>query len=224
MESAPGAKPPSLILQRLGWVSAFLVVVMLVTAGFSLWRGSERRSTGNLPVLHEVPAFQLVDQDGKPFGRDDLRGRIWIADFFFTTCKGPCPMLTARMVELQKALQKTPAVRLVSISVDPENDTPPVLQEYARRNQADPTRWTFLTGEAATVNRLVRQGFRQPLEEGGTEGPVHGTQFILVDGRGMVRGIYALDDPEMMQKILLDTGTLLREQSAAAAGAAAGRD
>ncbi len=200
-------------MQRLGWAGAFLAFVLAVVMGYSMWRGSERRDIERLPVIREVPGFVLTDQDGNTVTNEDLRGKIWIADFIFTRCKGPCPLMTARMLEMQRALVKAPEIKLVSVTVDPEHDTPEVLKAYAGANKADPERWKFLTGDKAVIEKLVTEGFMQHLAEENGE-PVHGTMFLVVDGNGMVRSARMLEDPELIPKILTDTGNLLREQSA----------
>ena len=201
-------------VQRLGWGGAFLAFVLAVVMGYSMWRGSERRDVEQLPVIRAVPDFILTDQDGKTVTNDDLRGKIWIADFIFTRCQGPCPLMTARMLEMQRALVKAPEIKLVSVTVDPEYDTPEVLKAYAEANHADPDRWKFLTGDKAVIEKLVTEGFMQHLAEENGE-PVHGTMFLVVDGNGMVRSARMLEDPELMPKILTDTGNLMREQEAA---------
>jgi len=200
-------------LHRLGWAGAFLLFVLAVVMGYSMWQSSVRRDVEQLPVIRAVPAFSLTDQEGRTVTKEDLRGKIWIADFFFTRCAGPCPLMTARMLEMQKALVKTPEVKLVSITVDPEHDTPEVLKVYAEANFADPDRWMFLTGDKAVIEKLVTEGFMQHLSEEDGE-PVHGTMFLVVDGNGMVRSARMLEDPELIPKILMDTGNLLREQGA----------
>ena len=198
-------------MRRLGWAGAFLVFVLAVAMGYSMWQASLRRDVEKLPVIRAVPDFSLTDQIGLGHG---LRGHIWITDFIFTRCKGPCPLMTARMLEMQKALVKTPEVKLVSVTVDPEYDTPEVLKAYAEANFADPDRWKFLTGDKAVIEKLVTEGFMQHLAEENGE-PVHGTMFLIVDGNGMVRSARMLEDPELIPKILTDTGNLLREQGAA---------
>jgi cytochrome oxidase Cu insertion factor (SCO1/SenC/PrrC family) len=199
-------------MRRLGWVGAFLGIVLAVAMGYSMWQASLRRDVEQLPVIRAVPEFSLTDQNGQTVTNADLRGKIWIADFIFTRCKGPCPLMTARMLEMQKALVKTPDVKLVSVTVDPAYDTPEVLKAYAEANFADPNRWKFLTGDKAVIEKLVTEGFMQHLSEEGGE-PVHGTMFLIVDGNGMVRSARMLEDPELIPKILTDTGNLLREQS-----------
>jgi protein SCO1/2 len=200
-------------MHRLGWGGAFLVFVLAVVMGYSIWRGSERRDVSQLPVIRAVPDFTLTDQDGKTVTKEDLRGKIWIADFIFTRCQGPCPLMTARMLEMQRALVKAPEIKLVSVTVDPAYDTPEVLKAYAAANKADPQRWKFLTGDKAVIEKLVTEGFMQHLAEENGE-PVHGTMFLVVDGNGMVRSARMLEDPELIPKILTDTGNLLREQAA----------
>jgi len=199
-------------MQRLGWAGAFLAFVLAVVMGYSMWRGSERRDVEQLPVIRAVPEFSLTDQNGQPVTNADLRGKIWIADFIFTRCKGPCPLMTARMLEMQRALVKTPDVKLVSVTVDPAYDSPEVLKAYAEANRADPERWRFLTGDKAVIEKVVTEGFMQHLAEENGE-PVHGTMFLVVDGNGMVRSARMLEDPELIPKVLMDTGNLLREQS-----------
>jgi len=201
-------------MRRLGWAGAFLGFVLAVAMGYTMWQASVRRDVEPLPVIRAVPEFSLTDQNGETVTKADLRGKIWIADFIFTRCKGPCPLMTARMLEMQKALVKTPEVKLVSVTVDPAYDTPEVLEAYAEANHADPDRWKFLTGDKAVIEKLVTEGFMQHLSEENGE-PVHGTMFLIVDGNGMVRSARMLEDPELIPKVLMDTGNLLREQGVA---------
>jgi protein SCO1/2 len=157
-----------------------------------------------------IPEFTLINQDGKNFGSADLRGKIWIADFVYSTCPGPCPMISSRMSELQKPLEKTD-VRLVSFTVDPAKDTPEVLRGYADRLQAEPGRWDFLTGPQSTIYNLSRNGFKLAVgEEKGV--PIHSTRMILVDRHGAIRGYYDAVEPDAVTNLVADTTHLLREQ------------
>ncbi len=160
-----------------------------------------------------VPGFQLTNQNGQPFGSAQLSGKIWIADFIYTTCPGPCPMISGRMSELQKPLQKTD-VHLVSFSVDPEKDTPEVLRGYADKLQAEPGRWDFLTGAKPAIYKLSHDGFKLAVSDGSdAQGiPVHSTRIVLVDRHGQIRGYYDATEPEAITKLLADTNHLLREQ------------
>src|SRR5207244_4691294 len=105
------------------------------------------------------PQCQLVNQDEQPFGSSNLSSKIWIADFIYTTCPGPCPMISSRMSEMQKPLEKTD-VHFVSFTVDPDKDTPAQLREYASRLQAQPGRWDFLTGPKSEIYNLSQYGFK----------------------------------------------------------------
>ena len=160
-----------------------------------------------------VPEFRLTNQDGQPFGSAQLKGKIWIADFIFTMCPGPCPMISSRMSELQKPLANTD-VHLVSVSVDPEHDTPAVLRGYAEKLQAQSLRWDFLTGSKEAIYDLSRNGFKLAVSDGSAEAgtPVHSTRLILVDRHGTIRGYYDATAPDAVTKLLADTAHLLREQ------------
>jgi protein SCO1/2 len=157
-----------------------------------------------LPVLGNVPDFTLTAQNGKPFQGSSLRGHVWIADFIYTNCPGPCPMMTHRLKQVQ---QKTPAsLQLVSFTVDPARDTPPVLAAYARSFGAQPNRWTFLTGDPSTLNMLDRDAFKL-----GSLTPTfdHSTRFVLVDKQGRIRGYYSFGMENMVERLSNDAAALM---------------
>ena len=193
-----------------------LILIPLVTLGVLLWlRHVEVNALRQRTVSSygTVPSFQLVNQSGQPFRSAQLAGKIWIADFIYTTCPGPCPMISSRMSELQKPLEKTD-VHLVSFSVDPEKDTPQVLRGYADKLQADPKRWDFLTGPRSAIYKLSHDGFKLAVSDGSNEQgiPVHSTRMVLVDRRGQIRGYYEATEADAVTKLLADTNHLLREQ------------
>jgi protein SCO1/2 len=192
-----------------------LLLIPLLTAGILFWlRQLQVNALANrpLPSYGVVPAFELVNQDAQPFGSGQLSGKIWIADFIFTSCPGPCPIISTRMSELQKPLAKSD-VHLVSFSVDPEKDTPEVLRVYADKLRKEPLRWDFLAGPISTITSLSRDGFKLALSDGEPEsGPVHSTRFALVDRHGTIRGYYDALAPDGVTKLLADTNHLLREQ------------
>src|SRR6266850_6885603 len=113
-----------------------------------------------LPVYGQIPGFALTDETGRPFDKKSLDGKIWVADFIFTTCTGPCPRMSSLMRQVQQASSGMPEVRLVSFTVDPERDTPAALAEYATRYHARPDRWRFLTGPRESLDRLMRNDFK----------------------------------------------------------------
>ena len=193
-----------------------LLLIPLVTAGVLFWlRHLQVNALSNrpLPSYGTVPSFELVNQDAQPFGSTQLAGKIWIADFIFTSCPGPCPIISTRMSELQKPLVKSD-VHLVSFSVDPEKDTPEVLRVYADKLRKEPLRWDFLTGQISTIASLSRDGFKLGLSDGESpeSGPVHSTRFALVDRHGTIRGYYDALAADGVTKLLADTNHLLREQ------------
>lgn len=160
-----------------------------------------------------LPDFSLtaVTIDGtSPFDLRTLRGRVWIADFVYTRCAGPCPMLTANFAGLQKKLPNK--IGLLSLTVDPDHDSPEVLTLYARKFNADPQRWFFLTGEKADMIRLVRDGFLLPVVENAAAQPgervAHSTKMVLIDAQSRVLGWYDGDDAISLDKLAADAKAL----------------
>ena len=161
----------------------------------------------------QLPDFVLTERDGRRITLAEMRGKVWIADFFYTTCPGPCPMLTSRLSELYSVTRTLAGVALVSISTDPQKDTPDVLQQYAKKFGAAEN-WLFLTGEKSEVYQLANQGFKLGVtDEGGTEKEpnTHSTKLVLVDKNGTVRGFYDGLSADQTQNILRDTHILLKE-------------
>jgi protein SCO1/2 len=162
-----------------------------------------------LPVLYPLPAFQLTSQTGQPFDSKSLEGHVWVADFVFTTCPGPCPMMSHQMSEVQRSTAGTPDLKLVSFTVDPAHDTPPVLAEYAKHFKADPGRWFFLTGEQERLNEVGRDGFKLNPVDGNL---MHSTRFALIDRKMQIRGYYSTTDDGFMKKLLGDIRQLEGER------------
>jgi len=177
------------------------------------------------PVLYTLPPFELTERSGKKVTLDELRGRVWVVGFVFTTCQGPCPMMTSQMYLLQRRLGESPEtagayeagrVGLLTVSVDPEHDTPQVLSEYARLAHADASRWLFLTGERGAVWSLIRDGFKLPVEKDDTNPAMpimHSQRLVLVDGAGRIRGFYESLDEEARQTLWRDVVKVLGEES-----------
>jgi protein SCO1 len=166
---------------------------------------------GHLPVLFDAPAFQMTAEDGRTFSSNDLGGKVWVADFFFTTCAGPCPAMSAEMARLSKSVAGADAVRFVSFSVDPGRDTPAVLTEYANKYDADQPRWVLLT-EPGTSYLDLAAGFKvmaKPAD--GSQPIIHSERFFLVDGQGKVRGSYLWKDRESMDRLANDAAELLKQ-------------
>jgi protein SCO1/2 len=201
-------------IPRLGWAIAFLCLTALIAWAYMQFSAEiqARRIASRLERLAPAPQFTFTAQDGKTVSSEDFKGKIWVANFIFTRCAGPCPMMTSRMAEVNQALgNKATDVELVSITVDPEYDTPEVLKKYGEQAGASPDRWKFLTGPKEQVETVVMKGFLQALGREPSGAPIHSTRFVLVDREGWMRSFLEGSDPELPQKLLMDIGDLLRE-------------
>jgi protein SCO1/2 len=202
---------------------AVSVVCLGIVLGTALWlklgpapqlaRWQERPLEG-LSLYGAVPEFVLLERSGKSIRLADLRGATWIVDFIYTSCTDTCPMQTAEMAKLQEELKDKTAVRLVSISVDPETDRPEVLSRYAEHHKADAKRWLFLTGAKEEINRLVAEGFRLSAASardgsGATGVILHSPRLVLVDKETRIRGYYDSRDREALARLRQDIATLL---------------
>lgn len=168
------------------------------------------RRTDTVPSYGGINDFQLTDQNGRTFQGRSLLGKIWVADFIYTQCPGPCPRMTSQMHQVQEATAKTPEVALVSFTVDPAYDTPDALKAYAKAHHAQHERWYFLTGEQATLNRLCRYDFKLGNVDGTLE---HSTRFVLVDAKSQIRGYYDTSEKGGISKLVDDIHVLARERS-----------
>lgn len=191
-------------------------------------------------VYGQVPDFSLTERSGRRVALADLLGKVWVVNFFYTECTETCPLQSAHMARLQTEFADEPDVRLVSISVDPEHDTPEVLSAYATRYRADPRRWLFLTGPKDAIYRLAIEGFRLGVVEPGEKaqrspeeawawlGPpsawahpvpnaerkplIHSSRFVLVDRQARIRGYYQGTDWESLERLKVNLEVLLRER------------
>ena len=198
------------------WVVIFLLLAGAVAVAVA---GATPASPLPRPLAqgNELPAFALVDQHGRPFSREQLKGSVWIADLMFTRCAGQCPRMHERMQTLAGRLADG-NLRLVSFSVDPAHDTPEVLSAYAKRWKAPAAApsggdsWFFLTGAPGEVERLAKEGFRLAAAgEGEDADPtVHSVRLILIDSEGRVRGTYSADEPSEMARLEADASRLLQ--------------
>jgi protein SCO1/2 len=172
------------------------------------------RRAPQLDIFGDIPQFDLISQSGQPFHSQALAGKIWVADFIYTTCPGPCPRMTSQMREVQDAVAMIPDVRpdvrLVSFTVDPVEDTPPVLAAYAKLHGASPAMWYFLTGPPATLQMLDRDAFKLGNIDGTLE---HSTRFVLVDRQGRIRRYYDTSDSSAIRQVISDIAALDRERT-----------
>lgn len=197
------------------WGLLGLTVLVIVAAYV---RERLQGSTQRLPALFPVAPFQLTDQTGKRLDSRDLAGKVWVADVIFTTCAGPCPRMTTMMAELQTAFGPKSPVHFVSITTDPERDTPEVLARYAKRYAADTARWHFLTGSPTEIKIAAVDGLKftalpkDPAQrESATDLFIHSTIFVVVDKRGWARGSFEIDEPGVRERIVAAIHSLVKE-------------
>lgn len=204
-----------------GGGGVIVIALIVVLAGaFGWWLISNSSSMHlddrPLPVIARVPDFSLTERSGSTVTRADLLGKVWVADFVFTSCAGPCPEMSLRMRSLQETLKDTGRdVTLVTFTVDPTRDTPKVLARYAEKYGADPTRWLFLTGpDDQTIQDLVKKGFLQALAPATPDSPIiHSTRFVLIDRRGRIRAAPEGLDVSARDQLLHDLDKLLNEDA-----------
>lgn len=192
--------------RRLIWAALGLVITAILLAFLNQERkrraalsSAPRVAHAALPVYGHAPPFRLTNHLAQPVTLDTLKGKVWLADIIFTRCPGPCAQMTARMRELQDALPAEARVRLVTLTTDPEFDTPEVLGRYAKRFGAAPERWDFLTGPKPDVLTLAAEGLKltaldkdPAARESANDLFIHSTIAVLVDSRGRLRGSFQL--------------------------------
>jgi protein SCO1/2 len=164
---------------------------------------------GELPVLGTVPSFMLTERSGSAVRTKDLEGSVWIAGFIFTRCPDVCPALTQHMAGLEKQLDGSDPVRLVSFSVDPAHDTPDVLRGYAERAGAS-DRWLFLTGPRDEIASILKDGFKIAFaDDGPPSAPItHSDRLVLVDRTLRIRGYYHGRDSDDLTRLAQDAASL----------------
>lgn len=201
-----------------------IIVGLGIVLGTALWLrlgphpqfGFGGSDTDNhLKLYGSVPNFSLTERSGDEIGLAKLRGKIWIADFIYTSCTDTCPLQTAAMAQLQVEFAGKPEIQLVSFTVDPERDTPKVLSLYADKHQADAKRWYFVTGQRDRIIRLIRDGFHLSVatlpNDSDANGMIpHSPRFVLVDKEARIRGYYDSRELEPFLRLKNDIESLLK--------------
>ena len=188
-------------------IKIYSVVAVFLVITYIIKLTSEQEP---LPVIGSIPEFEFIDSEGQSINLNTLKGKVWVADFIFTTCTMACPIMTDNMNTIHKKYKKNDDLRLVSISVYPEYDTPEVLKEYASLYNANTDKWHFLTGKEATVKNVIKNGFKI----GDYEDIIfHSEKFALVDKNGMIRSYYNGMKTEDMDKLKKDINRLLKQSS-----------
>ncbi len=199
--------------------SAFKYWLLLATTlacvyGSFVWWRYQQNDTAGLPPGEHASAssqpwtppagpplkeFVLTDENGQPFDSKSLNGNVWVASYFFTNCPGTCWKLNQTLAEIQRTHPDS-QVRYVSLTCDPQNDTPEALKKYAEHFHADPARWTFLTGDFKLLQQIANDFFRVGLDR-----QTHSDRAFVVDRGGRVRGGFRLTEPhhvELLEKLI----------------------
>jgi len=210
-------------------INAGIFLLIIGLALFGWWYAGQEEPYRILPVygqrkgnseqgdpndkFHQIAPFQLIDQKGNAFTRDKLKGKLYVADFFFANCRDICPIMSGQMERVYEAFKSEPRLILVSHTVDPLRDTVEALDAYAQKHHAEYGRWYFLTGDKAQIYQLARQSYLLSASEGdgGAGDFVHTQHFALMDTLFRIRGIYDGTDSLEVDKLILDIRELLKE-------------
>jgi protein SCO1/2 len=214
--AAPARRLPRLpfVIAGLGFLLSFTILVWAIQLRNTVVRNA---AATELPRLAAVPPFDVVSEQGTPVTRASYAGKVWIADFIFTSCGGICPVMTSRMKALAAELKDEPDVRFVSFSVDPERDTVEALARYGKEAGADPSRWSFLRTDGNRIRALAREGFKLPVEDADPyagEPILHSSRFVLVDAEGTIRGWYDSEDAGKRNLLVKDARRLAADAAA----------
>jgi len=184
-------------LPRTLWLGVALLLGFLALAYLLSLAEFKQQQRQSLPVIGAVAGFTLTNQDGKVTKLADLTNRVWVADIIFTRCAGPCPIITGRMKSLEAALPKTSDTKLVTLTTDPDFDTPAMMKRYGERFGADFNRWMFLTGTKAEIAALGAGSLKlsavpKPVADqtNAVDLFIHTTIFVIVDKHAQLRGSF----------------------------------
>jgi cytochrome oxidase Cu insertion factor (SCO1/SenC/PrrC family) len=209
---------------RTMWIGIGLLIVILCVSYVLSHLSQQRSQITSLPVLGQVADFSLTNQAGDHVSLADLRGHVWVADVIFTRCAGPCPRMTQQMKQLQDALPPTSHAKLVTLTTDPDYDTPQILTRYGERFGADTNHWMFLTGTKKEIGALAVNSLKLsavPVKAAEQANPVdlfvHSTIFVVVGKKARLRGVFettgpGIDPARVQSKILATVRQLEREQ------------
>lgn len=194
----------------------FWVVFLVFGFTYPIYRSLNRILPPELPIISQVPEFELISENGQRFGSKDLRGRVYLANFVFARCPSVCPKMLGELEKIQKRVRGTgKKVAIVTFTVDPEHDNETALFNLARKHKANPFTWTFLTGsDKEAMFKLYRDGFKVGVEQNPKNmfDIAHSEKIVLVDGENRVRGFYSFETNDV-NKLMIDVGLLINRPS-----------
>lgn len=194
-------------MSRLSGLSKILILaaILIVPSLWYMWLITGRNHYIRLPIFgerevsasgdtvyHTIPSFSFVNQNGEPITDEYYKDKIYVADFFFATCQSICPKMTTQMTRIQEKFKAERNLKLASFTVNPENDSVPVLREYARQYMVKDSKWNLMTGKKEDIYKLGVNGYLVPAQEDALApgGFLHSEYFILVDKEKRIRGFY----------------------------------
>ncbi len=212
----PGILRKSNVVEKLVRHWAFWVLFMIFGFSYPIYRSLNRELPPELPVISQVPEFELISENGQRFGSKELAGKIYLANFVFSRCPSICPKMLGELEKVQKRIRGTGhKVTIVTFTVDPEYDNETVLFNLARKHKANPFTWTFLTGpDKEALFKLYRDGFKVGVEHNPKNlfDIAHSEKIVLVDEVNRVRGFYSFDE-NSINKLMIDVGLLINRPS-----------
>jgi protein SCO1/2 len=200
-----------LVASKMFW---FLSITFLFA--YPVTKSVLRQLPDELPVLGQLPHFQFVAENGENFGTDNLNGKVYVANFMFTTCTTSCPVLLKKVQTVQHRMRGVlDRAAIVSFTVDPVTDTPKVLFDKAREFKANPYVWRFVNGPMEETKKLLVDGFKVPMGEKEIAGSVmdvaHSNKLVLVDQKGQIRGYYSIEG-NGINMMMIDMGLLINQK------------
>ena len=202
--------------ERLISSKMFWILSMGLLFAYPVYRSLNRTLPPELPKISKVPQFQMTDEMGKSFGSNDLKGRVYLASFAFTSCPVTCKELLAKMQKVQKRVKGVGnKIALVTFTVDPEHDTPKILYKTARDLRANPYIWKFVTSDKSKMKNLLVKGFKVPMGDKKSDDMMdiaHSDRVVLVDELGHIRGYYR-SDKDSINKLMIDVGLLINRSN-----------
>ncbi len=195
------------ILLVFSWVLLLIAIGAFV---YALIRVQQAKAPQPLPVLGQVKnEFRLTNQWGETISSESLKGKVWVAYFFFSTCPSICPLMNQNMVDVQLEFAKNPEVVIVGFTVDPATDTPERLRKYGEKYGVQKGKWHYLTGDKETIYQLALQSFMLGVEAASDDEKeahpiIHSEKFVLVDRQGRIRGYYAGTHKPDVQRLMQD--------------------
>ena len=185
-----------------------MTIVVILAFIHSQWP-LDPQADGDIPKVYApglaavTDGIQFVDQNNQPFNTTFMANKIWLVNLFFTSCGGPCPIMTSQIKGVMDVEKK---LHTLSISTDPDVDTPPVLKLYSEKYKVDASRWFMVRADAPTLMKFGHDILKLPI---GEHPDAHSTRIVLIDGKGQIRGWYDSQSPDTRKSILRDLALIL---------------